>query len=130
MCWMAVESAPAFLCGLSELEHHGQAGSSSAASLGPAVAQPNGGERRFDGVGRPQVLPVFGREVIEGQQHVAILLADTHRPPDTWPGIFPRRGRMPSRIRSLVSAIQISWRSALALGCTLLGILLSTLAVL
>jgi hypothetical protein len=33
----------------------------------------DGCEGAFDRVGRSQVLPVFGGEVVEGEQHVAIL---------------------------------------------------------
>ena len=42
------------------------------------MSQANRGEDAFDGVGRPQVNPVFGREVIERQQHVAIFLQTLH----------------------------------------------------
>jgi hypothetical protein len=37
------------------------------------MPQPDGGERALDGVGGSQVNPVLGREVVEGQQHGAIL---------------------------------------------------------
>ena len=37
------------------------------------MAKPNRRECRFDGIGRSQVPPVLGREVIEGQQLLAIL---------------------------------------------------------
>ncbi len=49
------------------------AGISRAAAFGAAVSQANGGERRFDRVGRSQVRPVPGREVVEREQHVAVL---------------------------------------------------------
>ena len=71
---MAVESSPALLGRLSEFEHHGQARSSGAVAFGAAMAQADRGERAFDGVGRPQVAPVLGGEVVERQQLVAIFL--------------------------------------------------------
>ena len=37
------------------------------------MAKPNRRECRFDGIGRSQVPPELGREVIEGQQLLAIL---------------------------------------------------------
>ena len=34
---------------------------------------PDGGEHAFNRVGCPQVVPVLGREVVEGQQRVLVL---------------------------------------------------------
>ena len=58
------------------------------------------------------------------------LSSGTRTRPRTSPGISPGSDRRPGRGRWRVSACQISCKSALALGCTLLGKLLSTLAVL
>ena len=41
--------------------------------LGPYRAVPDGGEHALDGIGRAQVVPVLGREVVERQQRVAVL---------------------------------------------------------
>ena len=62
----AVEQPPSLGGGLHELEDHRQARGAAAAALGPSMPQPDRGERALDGVGRSQVLPVLGREVIEG----------------------------------------------------------------
>ena len=37
------------------------------------MTQAHRGEDAFDGIGRPQVFPVFGREVVEGQEFFAVL---------------------------------------------------------
>ena len=34
---------------------------------------PNSGRRRLNGIGRSQVLPVFGRKVIEGKQLITVV---------------------------------------------------------
>ena len=70
---MAVEASPAFLCRLAELEHHRQTRSTRAAAFCFSMPQSNCRERAFDGIGRAKVLPVLGREVVERQQHVAVL---------------------------------------------------------
>lgn len=41
--------------------------------FGPTMPHPHGGEGDLDRVGGPQVSPVLGREVVEGEQHVAVL---------------------------------------------------------
>ena len=43
------------------------------AALGAHGAVADGSEDAFDGVGRPDMPPVLGREVVEGQQGVAVL---------------------------------------------------------
>jgi hypothetical protein len=70
---VAVEAAPAFLCGLDALEDHGERGLVGEAAFRPDRAEPHGGEGAFDGVRRPQVLPVLGGEVIERQKRIAVL---------------------------------------------------------
>lgn len=69
---MAVQAAPPPLGGLSQLEHHGQARAAATAPLRFAMPQPDGGERRLDRIGRPQVFPVLGWEVVKAEQHVTI----------------------------------------------------------
>jgi hypothetical protein len=62
-----------FFSGLSKLEDHRQRGLIRETSLGShgAVAHPR--ERAFDDIGRTQMLPEFGRKVIEGERCVSIL---------------------------------------------------------
>ena len=62
---VAVESSPFPGGGLSELEHHGKAGSAGSAPLGLAMSQSDRGESRLDRIGRPQVLPMLGGEGVE-----------------------------------------------------------------
>ena len=60
--------APAFLGGRSEVEYHRERrGLIRKTSLGAHGAVTHGGERAFDNVGRAQMFPVLGREVVEGQ---------------------------------------------------------------
>ena len=68
-----VEAAPAFLGGLGELEDHGERGFVGQASLRSHGSMAHGGERAFDGIAGSQVLPVLGREVVEGQHRLAVL---------------------------------------------------------
>ena len=70
---VAIEATPAFLGGLGELEDHGERGLVRETSLGAHGAVAHRRERAFDDVGRAQMLPVLGREVVEGEQRVAIL---------------------------------------------------------
>jgi hypothetical protein len=58
------------LCGLDELEGHGDARGAGAGSLGDPLAESDGDEGRLDRVGGAQVDPVLGRVVVEGEQHV------------------------------------------------------------
>lgn len=69
----AVQEPPAPLSGLHQLEDHGEARLSRAVSFGAAMPQSDRGERALDGIGRAQVTPVLGREVVEREQHVAVL---------------------------------------------------------
>ena len=70
---VTVEATPAFLGGLGELEDHGERGLVRETSFGAHRAVADGRERAFDDVGRAQMLPVLGGEVVEGEQRVAIL---------------------------------------------------------
>ncbi len=53
--------------------YHGERGLVRQAPLGADRAVADRRERAFDDVGRAQMLPVLGREVVEGQQRIAIL---------------------------------------------------------
>ena len=64
---VTIEATPAFLGGLGELEDHGERGFVRKTSLGAYRAVADGRERALDDVGRAQMLPVLGREVVEGQ---------------------------------------------------------------
>jgi hypothetical protein len=57
--------------GTGELEDHGQHGPVGEAPFRSHGAATDGRERAFDDVDRAQMLPVFGREVIEGEQRIA-----------------------------------------------------------
>ena len=70
---MPVEAAPALLGRLGEFEDHGERRLVGEAALRAHGSMPHGGKAAFDGVGGAQVLPVLGREVVEGQQCRAIL---------------------------------------------------------
>ena len=64
---VAIETAPAFLRTLEQLEDHRKRRPVGQASLRSDRAVAHGGEGAFDGVGGPQVFPVLGREVVERQ---------------------------------------------------------------
>ena len=68
---MAIETPPAFLRGLKQFE--GQRGPVGQAALRSDRAVAHGSEGAFNGIGRSQVFPVLGREVVESQQCVSIL---------------------------------------------------------
>lgn len=75
----SVEGSPILRGGLGELEEHDQRGLPRVVALRAAVTQANGRERRFDWVRGSQVSPVFGGEVVEGQEFVAVLLQTNGR---------------------------------------------------
>jgi len=56
-----------------QLERHRQARRPAAGALGLAGTKPHGCERALDRIAGPQVLAVFGREVVEGQQLLPVL---------------------------------------------------------
>ena len=62
---VTIEAAPAFFDGLGELEDHGERGPVGQASLGAYGAMTHSCKRAFDDVGRAQMLPVLGREVVK-----------------------------------------------------------------
>ena len=70
---MAIEAAPVFLGALDQLEPHGEGRSVREATFGSDGSVADGRERALDRVGRSQVFPVLGREVIECQKCSAIL---------------------------------------------------------
>jgi hypothetical protein len=55
------------LRGLKQFEDHRECRLVGQAALRSDGAVAHGGEGAFDGVGRPQVFPVLGREVVERQ---------------------------------------------------------------
>src|SRR5215813_11863329 len=63
-----VDGTPAVLGGFDELERHGQARCPRAGALGDLGAVAHGGEGGLDRVGGPQVHPVLGGVVVEGEQ--------------------------------------------------------------
>ena len=70
---VAIEPTPTFLGGLGEFEDHGERGPVRETSFGAHRAVADCRERAFDDVGRAQMLPMLGGEVVERQQCVAIL---------------------------------------------------------
>src|SRR3981189_2326060 len=64
---VTIEATPAFLGGLGELEDHRERSLIRKTSLRAHGAVTHGGERAFDDVGRAQVFPVLGRELVKGQ---------------------------------------------------------------
>src|SRR5215471_11792861 len=71
---MTVETAPVPLRLLDELEDHGERGLVRKAALRANGAMAHRRERALDRVRRPQMLPVLGGEIVEGEQRVAIFL--------------------------------------------------------
>ena len=63
--FVAVEPAPAFLGCVQQLVGHRQRGGLRTGALGDPGAEPDGGERALDRVGRPQVPPVLGGVVVK-----------------------------------------------------------------
>src|SRR5690625_3505366 len=68
----APQSAPAFLRAHGQLMHQGHAAFGAVAISGLGRSESNGRKGRLDRIGCPQVLPVGGREVVEGQQAVTV----------------------------------------------------------
>ena len=68
-----IDGTPPGLGGLDELERHRDPSRPRAGSLGDALTQPYGRERRLDRVGGAQVDPVLGRVVVERQEHVEVV---------------------------------------------------------
>jgi len=69
----STSSSPSFLGAHGELVHETEPALCAHAVSGLRGPQADGCERRFDGIGRADVLEVRGREVVEGQQRGAIL---------------------------------------------------------
>ena len=70
---VAIEPAPAFLCGIDELEDHRERRPVREAALGADRAVAHGGKGALDRVRGPQVFPVFGGEIVKRQQLLSIL---------------------------------------------------------
>lgn len=59
-----------------ELEHEGHDAVARDRPAGAISAMSHGGEARFDRVGRAQVTPMFGREVVKREQAFAVFAQD------------------------------------------------------
>ena len=70
----AVEFAPFTLRSHHQFERHGKASFAAEASFGFAGSVSDRGKGAFDWIGGADVLPVFGREVIESQEDVAVFV--------------------------------------------------------
>src|SRR6478609_977020 len=64
---VAIETTPAFVRGLKQFEDHRERRPVGQATLRSDGAVAHGGEGAFNGIGRPQVFPVLGGEVVERQ---------------------------------------------------------------
>jgi hypothetical protein len=113
---VSVEPSPAFLCSLEQFEDHCERGPVRQAALRSDGAVTHGGEGAFNGIGSPQVFPVFGREVVEGEQRISILAQAVRRL-----RVFHRvalhecvERQLGDGLVALVSAIQISCNARLA----------------
>ena len=70
---VAIEPTPAFLRRIDQLEHHRERRLVREASLRADRAVPHGGKGALDRVRGSEVFPVFGGEIVEGEQGLAIL---------------------------------------------------------
>lgn len=68
----ALELEPSLFCCQGELEHQGEHRFSGEVVAGLGCAEPDGGEGRLNGIGGPDVLPVPGGKVVEGQEDVTV----------------------------------------------------------
>ncbi len=68
-----VHGSPSGLGGLDELEDHGEGGGRATGAAGDLGPQADSGEGGLDRMGRPQVDPVLGGEVVERQQLVGVV---------------------------------------------------------
>ena len=91
--WAPVTARQRCSAAFDELEGHGQAGRSRPRSLGHLGPKPHGGEGGLDGVGGPQVDPVLGREVEEGQEGDCVVDDLGHGLWGTWPHRHRRKRR-------------------------------------
>jgi hypothetical protein len=126
---LPIEAAPGALGGEDELEHHDHAGLVGEAALGARRAVTDGCEGALDRVAGADVLPMLGGEVVERQRRFPVL--------GKTGGCLVVFGLIlgPKPVKAFSAslrpcAIQISLRSALALGCTDLGSLFRTFMVL
>ena len=90
---------------------------------------PHGGEHALDGVRRSQMVPLLGGEVVEGQQRVAGLHQAGDRPL-VFRADFSANSAIAASAQLRSGAVQIWCKSRFAAGCTEVGSLSSTLAVL
>ena len=102
---------------------------SRGASLGFAGSIADCGKDTFNGVGRTNVLPVFGREVVERQQYVPILGQFLTARSYFTPYVSTNKSKA-ALASSFVLVIHISFSPALAFSCIGLGIAPVTLAIL
>ena len=70
---VAFETAPVLFGSLRELEDHRQRGLIGEATLRSSRTMTDGSKCALDWVGGPQVFPMFGGKVVEGEQRVTIL---------------------------------------------------------
>ena len=117
---VAVKATPGLLRAFDQLEDHGERGPVREASLRADRPVSDGREGAFDRIRRTQVLPMFGREVVEGEQRVPVLL-EAFGGLLVFDGIGLVEASNAASASFLVSAIQMSCSMRLALGCWLLA---------
>ena len=69
---LTIEFAPLLLGRHHQLVGHGQCRLAAEAAFGFGGSMPDGGEGVFDGIAGPDVLPMLGREFVEGEQIGAV----------------------------------------------------------
>jgi hypothetical protein len=69
----AVESTPVALGRFGEFEDHSEGRLAGEAALGLGGPEPHGGEGAFDRIRAADVFPMFGGEVVEGEQRRPVL---------------------------------------------------------
>ena len=75
---ISLDPAPAFLCAHPELVEHCLHGAPAHTALGLVCPVTNFGKGRLNGIRRPDMHLVHGREVIEGQQGLTVLFQAGH----------------------------------------------------
>ena len=80
-----IRRRPSSASSVAQSERHHEAGGALPGALRHAFAQPHRGERRFDQVRGPQVLPVVGRIVEVTRAVDPGRRSARRRPSDTWP---------------------------------------------
>jgi hypothetical protein len=126
---LTVEPSPGALRRLDHLEHHDHAGLVREASLGSGRPMADGREGALDRIAGADMLPMLGGEVVKRQQRFPVLV-QAGSGLVIFGFILGKELVEGFLCVGVPLRIQISLRSALALGCIDFGSLLSTFIVL